>query len=96
MSDEEEERLNGRKGEREICYVTDEDEDNDGDDEDEGIPGESKFTAFWIELIVDNPIRKMAAHNHLHIFYERRENNLKHKGLWVRRQMLITGEREKN
>ncbi len=41
MSDEEEERLNGRKEEREICYVTDDDEDNDGDDEDEGVPGES-------------------------------------------------------
>lgn len=43
MSDEEEERLNGREREREICYATNEDEDNDGDDEDEGMPGESKW-----------------------------------------------------
>ena len=43
MSDEEEEQLNGRKRESEICYITDEDEDNDGDDEEEWIPGESEL-----------------------------------------------------
>ncbi|TMS16667.1 Helicase ARIP4 [Larimichthys crocea] len=49
MSDEEEERLNGSKGEREICYITDEDEDNDGDDEDEGIPDQSHSAPFSTE-----------------------------------------------
>lgn len=39
MSDQEDERLNEKKRERDICYITD--DDNDGDDEDEWIPGES-------------------------------------------------------
>ena len=43
MSAEEEERLNGRKREMEVCYITDGDDDNDGDDEDEWIPGESEW-----------------------------------------------------
>ncbi|KAM9350359.1 helicase ARIP4-like [Symphorus nematophorus] len=49
MSDEEEEQLNGKKREREICYITDEDEDNDGDDEDEGIPDQSHGAPFSSE-----------------------------------------------
>uniref|UniRef100_A0A8P4GJX6 Helicase C-terminal domain-containing protein n=1 Tax=Dicentrarchus labrax TaxID=13489 RepID=A0A8P4GJX6_DICLA len=49
MSDEEEERLSRRKGEGEICYVTDEDEDNDGDVEDEGMPDQSHSAPFSSE-----------------------------------------------
>ncbi|KAF3860166.1 hypothetical protein F7725_000421 [Dissostichus mawsoni] len=44
MSAEEEERLNGRKREMEVCYITDGDDDNDGDDEDEWIPASNSPT----------------------------------------------------
>ena len=48
MSDEEE-QLNGTKGVREVCYITDEDKDNDGDDEDEGLHGESLLPATHVD-----------------------------------------------
>lgn len=61
MCDEEEKRLNGRKREREICYVTNEDEDNDGDDEDEGMLGESKWK-YWL-LFHNVPIMFIMNHD---------------------------------
>ncbi|XP_053174204.1 helicase ARIP4-like [Scomber japonicus] len=48
---EEEQQLNWRKRESEICYITDEEEEeeNDGDDEDEGMPDQSHSAPFSSE-----------------------------------------------